>query len=182
MITEKQITSIKISDDLNEVKIGFTNVLTHESENEEEGNHIHNSYLVKGKIRPHKDFIEEMKKLRKFALELCEMDVNSKEIGDWNVCGLQIAGDIFLHQSRAVLQLAKKVNRTNKVIKFKTPQVTMFPEADEATRYASAEKLTTQIECCIEEAYNYLNGKYEDEGIQFQLFPNDPKLETHFTR
>ncbi len=183
MTTEKQITSIKINDDLNGVKIGFGYSVLLETEGEEEGNDfISNDYQIKSKLRPHKDFLDSMKQLRKHGLEICEMSVDSKELKEWTVAGFKIAGDMILHKSRVVLEMSKKVQRTNKIIKFKTPQVTMFPEKEDELRYAEAEKLTVLIEGVIAEAWAYLNGKFEDTDIQLKLFENSQKLETNFTQ
>lgn len=182
MITEKQITSVKIEDDLNGVKIGFGYSTMVENEDSGDNNFSPIDHGIKAQLRPHKDFVDAMKSLRKYGLEICEMTVDSKEIKDWSVLGFKIVGDMTLHKSRVVLEMAKKVQRTNKIIKFRTPQVTMFPEKEDTERYAEAEKLTRLIEQVITEAWAYLNGKFEDQEIQLKLFENSPKLETNFTR
>jgi hypothetical protein len=183
MTTEKQITSIKIDDDLNGVKIGFGHSILMKSESiEEEAETLSTQYQVKAKLRPHKDFVDAMKSLRKHGFEICEMTVDAKEIKQWTVLGFKIAGDMLLHKSRVVLEMGKKVDRTNKIIKFKTPQVNMFPEADEESRFHDAEKLTGLIESVIEEAWAYLNGKFEDTDLQMKLFETNQKLETNFVR
>jgi hypothetical protein len=183
MTTEKQITSIKIDDDLNGVKIGFGySVLSETESQEEENDFIPTQYHIKSKLRPHKDFIDSMKQLRKHGLEICEMAVDSKELKEWTVAGFKIAGDMILHKSRVVLEMSKKVQRTNKIIKFKTPQVTMFPEKEDELRYVDAEKLTVLIEAVIDQAWAYLNGKFEDSDIQLKLFETSPRLETNFTQ
>lgn len=184
MITEKQIQSIKLSDDHNEVEVSFVNTITPESDSEEIGEESKKQIeqYFYSKIRPHKDFIDAFKKLRKAALEICDIEVSNKSLSDWNVSGVKIAGDMFLHQSRVILTLSKIVNMTNKVIKFKTPQVTMFPEMEDTERFSGAEALTKQIESLIDETWAYLNGKFEDEEMQLELFHSEPKHETHFTQ
>lgn len=175
-ITEKQITSIKIFPDHSKVKIAWiTNVQADEPEEEDEGGRTSNDFSVLGRHRPHKDFVEAMKTLRKYALEIADIDVDNKSIKDWTVCEVQISGDMILNKSRAVMTLAKKVEWSGKVIQFKVSQVTMFPRKDETSRYYNAEKMTKQIEVCIEEAWAYLNGKFEEEiNPQLALFHTGP--------
>ena len=110
------------------------------------------------------------------------MKVESTDIAYWMVTGIDIKGDMELHQSRVVMTLTKQVPRTGKEITFKTPQVTMFPEKDDPKRYHDAETLTKLIEAACEEATEYLNGKYDNEGAQIPLFPSEDKLQTNFTQ
>jgi hypothetical protein len=169
----KQIRSIKIKGDLSSVSIGFEEAKEIEGD-EEEDVVIKNHYSVKSKYRPHKDFTDAMKKLRKNALEVCEITVDSKSIGDWNVSGLSVAGDMEMKQSRVILTVTKTVKKTGKEISFKTPQVTMFPEKDEENRYHNAEELTKGIVKAIEEAMKYMGGKYDDSAEdQLPLFTFD---------
>jgi hypothetical protein len=190
MNTEKkhrQITKIKLSKDLNKVIIQFTELEETEfgnGEEDEEGSsvlpHVH---TILGRHRPAKDFIDAMKGLRKFALDSNEMTVDSKELPLWTVSTVDIAGDMFLKQSRVVLTLAKMVKRTGKVSEMKLGQITMYPEGDDPTAYKDADKLTKAIEVAIVEAWEYLNGKYDDADLsQLPLFPTEKKLETNFDR
>lgn len=164
----RQIRQVKIKPDLSEVQIKFVEV--GEIASEEEDDVITNEFSTKSKIRPHKDFVDAMKKLRKLALDVCEMPIDSKQVIFWNVIGISIQGDMSMHQSRIVMTLAKQVKRTNKMISFKTPQVTMFPEKDDESRYGKAEELTKLVEEVCSEAMLYLTGKYEEEGGQLPLF------------
>jgi len=176
--TDKQIKKIKLHPDLSKVRIEWDNLVTSTEAEDEESKPLKNEYGVTGRYKPRKEFVDTMKKLRKFGHELCGMTVESKEIGDWTVSEVSFAGDVLLKQSRAVLKLSKETP-TGKLIDFKCPQVTMYPEKDDESRYTGAEKMSVILEDLIEEAWLYLNGEYADEG-QLPLFQTEPKLQTNF--
>ncbi len=177
---DRQILGIKITPDFNTVKIKLASIVSVDAAGEEEAdNHIGNQFVITGKHRPHKDFVDAMKQLRKPGLELLE--INTDSVTDWTCQEISISGDVVMKQSRAVLTLAKRVKRTDKVATIKTPQATMYPTKEDEQRYAGAEKMSKQIESCINEAVAYLNGKYETEDGQLALFPFK-QLETHFQK
>ena len=177
---DRQITGIKIMPDLNTVRIKLASIVSSDGEGEEDAeNIIGNQFVITGKHRPHKDFVDAMKKLRKSGLELLEIVTES--VTDWTVQEVSISGDIVMHQSRVVMTLGKKVKRTDKVATIKTPQTAMYPEKEDDQRYAGAEAMSKQIETCIDEAIAYLNGKYETDDGQLPLFPFE-QLETNFTK
>lgn len=187
-LTDKQLTKLKLSADLNEVTIEFTDTITnHTAAEDEEGidreEKIQNFYKVVGARRPHKNLSDSMKSLRKHALALCGIEVSSKHIGDWTVSEISITGDMTLRQSRCIMKLAKECP-TGKVVEFKVPQVTMYPIQDEEQRYHDAEKMSVTIEDIVEEAWAYLAGRYETEvsGQLPLMFAIEPKLETNFTQ
>lgn len=181
----RQITSISIDKDL-AVKIGISEVAPitspgviidskskgngaeddDDDKDDEGGAFIATGYTIDSQRRAHKDFVDAMKSLRKFALDLCEIDVDSKLIGAYTVCKVKIDGDVDKKQSRAVMTLAKTVKSTDKIVKIgPTRQVTMYGESD----YGKAEAMSKAIESCIDEAYAYLAGKAE-ESDQLPLF------------
>jgi len=131
---ERQITGIKIDAEEN-VEISFSEIVplpekgngTEEEEDDEPGV-LTNEYTGKFAPKPHKDFTDAMKNLRKLALDVCEMEVGS--VVDYNVSGIKISGDLLKRQSRVVLTVSKYVKRTDKVISWKTPQITMYGESD----------------------------------------------------
>lgn len=183
----RQITKIKIASDFNQALISFTEQEETEfadGEEDETGSVVvPHEHSIKGRHRPHKEFIDSMKGLRKFALDANEISVDSKEIGDWNVSTIQIAGDMFLKQSRVVMTLAKTVKRTGKVCEMKTTQITMYPEPDDVSAYKDADKLTRKIEEVIMEAWEYLNGKYDESDFsQLPLFATEKPLELNFDK
>lgn len=166
-VKEKQLRSVKIGSE-SEVSVKFVEIITIAPEHEDgESTHITNEYSVKSPQRPHSDLTDTLKKLRKHALEICEINVDSKEIADWSISGVKIAGDVALEQSRVVLTLAKDVKRTGKTIHFETPQVTMYGESE----YEGAEKMAAVIEDLIEEVWSYLNGTKVESSSQLALFP-----------
>lgn len=188
-----ELTKIKMAKDLSKVFIAWNKTTSTEKllgngteedgEDESEKVDANHEYTVKGKHRPHKDFVDSMKSLRKFALELYEVEIESTKIASWNVFEIAIAGDVFLKKSRATFILAHLIKATGKYAETKLSQVTMYPEKDETDRYHNAEKMSKAIEKCIEEAFKYLNGKYEeDDPDQLPLFSHDEKLELHFTK
>lgn len=180
---KRQITSIGIDADL-AVSIGFTEIVPNESEDlkiidpkskgngtdgEEEVEEMEEtparviSHTVDAPYRPHKDFIEAIRGLKKHVLAICEMP----GLSDFSVCKLNIDGDVLLRQSRVVMTVSKHVKSTDKEIKFKTPQVTMYGESE----YAGAEAMSKVINEVIDEAWKYIDGKYSpEEGKQLPLF------------
>ncbi len=168
MEIEKKLRVLKLSNDM-DVSIKFEEVLTTESEHEDgENGIIGNIFTVDSKHKPHKDLIDGMKKLRKYALEVCEIPVDNKETPKWIVSKIKISGDVLSQTSRVVMTVSKEV-KTGKVISITTPQVTMYPTAEDKVPYQNADKMTAEIESVINEVWLYLNGKYETEG-QLPLF------------
>lgn len=173
-LQQKQLRKLKISAELDLVEIDFDvmnlNDVGESEEGEDESTARPNEYKTKSSNSPHKDMVDSMKKLRKFALEICELTVDSKDLNQWTVSGIKIDGDTLMKQSRVTMTLSKLVKSTGKVISFKTPQCTMYPENEEGVKYHNADKMTAIIEDIIEETYSYLGGKYEHKG-QLPLFP-----------
>ena len=183
MVEEKQFRSLRISPDLDEVKITFEKITTKEIIEGEDENQIKgHKYSITGKISPHKDLTDLMKKLRKYALAVNEIEVDSKDMPKWTVQAISISGDYLLKKSRCIMTLSKEVKRTGKVAIMKTSQVTMYPQMDEDNRFEDAEKMSEIIEAVIEETWLYLNGKSADDDNQLALFPNEVKLETNFVK
>lgn len=162
----QQIRKIAI-DAKGKVKIDFVEITAGEEiPDQEEPNVIVNEYFVKSPRKAHKDLLDSMKKLRKFALEICEMIFETKALTFYDICAIKINGDIALRQSRVILTVSKEVRRTGKEIKFKTPEVTMYGDSE----YERASEMAKVIENVIKEAQLYLGGKCAD-GDQLPLFP-----------
>ncbi len=185
METKRQIQKITMNADCDEFKIVFA-ALTGEQDfegEEEEGEG--EGIKVRPRVysarsgsndMPHKDFIDAMKKLRKFAFEIAEMTVDSKELPSWTVSEIKISGDYTNKQSRVIMKLAHYVKATKKVIPLgPLPQVTMYPQKDDAVKYHNAGAMTKQIEEVIMEAWLYLNGKFDQKG-QLPIFETGPIL------
>jgi hypothetical protein len=170
MTQEKQPRKIKISPELDSVEIHFDVVTSNDSEESEDAPAKPHSYKVKSPNRPHKDFVDCMKKLRKHALELCEIAVDSKDINQWGISEVKVDGDYLLQQCRITMTLFKLVKSTGKIIQIKTPQCTLYPQSDDSVKYANADKLQAVFEDLVEEAYSYLSGKMDEQG-QMPLFP-----------
>lgn len=184
MTNERNITMIQMSADLSTVRIGFSSQVSKDVEGEEEAeNLVGNQYTITSHHRPNGDFVDAMKKLRKFCLEVSEIEVDAKKLPKWFVTQLKISGDIVMRKSRVQFVLSKQIEKTGKQLKVgPTPQVTMYPEKDDSQRYHNAEAMSKQIEVCIDEAIAYLNGKYEDEdNNQLPLFPWE-NLQTTFDK
>lgn len=177
---EKQLRQITVSEE-GRIKLIFAEVAHIASENQGEDSEEDfvdvNEFTVKSMHLPHKDLLESMKKLRKFALESQEIEITTKELTTWNVSGVKISGDVLEKKSRVVLTLSKKVKRTGKFIHFSTGQVTMYPEKEDASAYHNADKMTVIIEDLIEECWSYLDGTKTGEEkkkgvVQMPLFPD----------
>ena len=164
--SDRQITGIAITAK-GKIKITFNEITEIPPvEGAEESTTDVNEYSIKTKRKPHKDLLDAMKKLRKDALAICEMNFDGKAIGSLNVIGIKITGDIVLRQSRVVMTIAKEVKRTGKQIEWSTPQVTMYGESE----YEKAEEMSKLIQALIDETWAYLDGKCEGES-QLPLFP-----------
>lgn len=171
---EKQLRQVVLSPD-GDVKVKFAEVVTGPANELEtdmgESTVRSNIFTVESSNRPHKDLVDSMKKLRKFALEICEMDIPAaKQLSNFTVSAIKISGDLTMKQSRVVLTLSKLIERTGKVVKIVGPQTTMYGESE----YDKAEQMTPIIEDVVEEVWSYLNGKYAEE-VENQL----PLFERH---
>lgn len=166
---DRRISGISINAK-GKVSIAFSEVITLPPvEGEDESETSANEYTVRSPNRPHKDFLDAMKKLRKDALAIGELNFDAKSITSMTVSDIKISGDMVMKQSRVQMTLAKEVKRTGKRIKIgPLPQVTMYGE--EASEYDNAEAMTQLIEAVVEEAWLYLGGKCEGEE-QLPLFP-----------
>lgn len=176
MEIEKKLRVLNISADL-EVSVTFDEVITTEAEGQDdEAGVINNSFFVKSKHTPHKDFTDALKKLRPFALEICEMSSDTKEKSSWAVTSIKISGDLLMKTSRVVLMLGKEL-KGGKILKVgPSPQVTMYPTAEEKVPYHNADKMANAIEAIEREVWLYLGGKYEQSG-QIALFPEKEAVE-----
>ncbi len=176
---EKQLRYLAITDEY--VKIAFveSDFIAGSGEGEEQDDDKVQEHLftVKSMLRPHKDLSDSMKKLRRLALEVLEINLaETKDYSAWNVTAINIAGSVTLQKCRLVMTLSKKVKLTGKECPIKTPQITLFPDAEDKVKFPFADKIAPIIEDIIEECWSYLNGKSEDEG-QYALFPNRELIE-----
>lgn len=177
MVTEIIINQVVMSADLNKVEVYWTRRCIIEGVNGADNKVNDTPFWVGGNYRPHKTFVDKMKELRKFCLELVEIEVDTKALPNWTVGTLKIQGDLVMKQSRAVMILAKKIKFTGKVTYMNVPQVTMYPSMDDKDRYHNAEKMTEVIEAVVRESEAYINGKYETEDEdQLALFPKEAVL------
>lgn len=165
--SDRQITGITITAK-GKVKISFVQITEIEpAEGEEASTTSVNEYSITSPNRPHKDFLDALKKLRKDAFAIAELNIDSKAQGAYTISSIRISGDIVLRQSRVVMTLAKEIKSTGKILKIgPLPQITMYGESE----YPKAEEMSKLIEAAIEEAWLYLGGKSEGE-TQLALFP-----------
>ena len=162
---EKQIRSISISPK-GKVTVKIDVVITHPLQpGQEDNDQTIRKLQVQSPDEPHSDFTNALKALRKPALELVEVEVERDRLNTYTVSGITIAGDMALHQSRVELTIAHQVKRTGKVVELETGEVTMYGESD----YPGMESMTKQIEKVIDEAWEYINGKFATSN-QLPLF------------
>lgn len=164
---DKQLSFVEITDSMR-VNIHFSKLITKPlTDGDSENETLDIVHKVSSKIRPHKDLVNAMKRLRKIALEICEMpEPESKELQDYTVSAVKIHGDMFLRKSRATLTIAKKVKRTGKIVKIVTPQTVMYGQSD----YHQADTMAQMIEEVVKEAWAYIETGKCDEGDQLPLF------------
>lgn len=126
-------------------------------------------YSVSAPDRPHKDLFDCLGSLKKLGLEVCEIGISGKELATWGVTGIKIAGDMLLRKSRVQLRITKYVKRSKKSLHMWSPQVTMYPDAEEKVLFANVDKLTEGIESLLTEIEKFIDGKGEKAG-QLPLF------------
>lgn len=147
----RQIRSITMKPDLSHTSVEFEYAV----EGEEEDDDVVSDRVASSK-RPNKEFIDAMKLLRKLALDICESTPNAKEFPMWRVTTVKIAGSIALKTARVSFKLSKGVERTAKEVLFgPTPQITMYPEKEDESRYLKAEELAKLVEKVCDEALAY---------------------------
>ena len=176
---EKQLRSLSISDEFVKITFVEADYIAASNENEEEDDKVsEHLFSVRSAIRPHKDLTDAMKKLRKLGLEALEINVaDAKDVHQWDCVAINIAGSITLQKSRLIMTLEKNVKATGKGAKIKTGQITMYPDAEDKVKFPFADKLTPLIEDVCREAFEYLNGKTDDDGTQYVLFPEGQLVE-----
>lgn len=169
MERERQLLNLKIAEDLNYVKIKFSEIDPEETDDPEDIDI--NKFTAESTRRPHKDFVDSLKKLRKHGLAILgiKLDDEAKQLRNWTVSAIKISGDMLLKQSRVVMTLSLRSDLTGKITPIKVSQVTMYPKADEKVKYHDADKMTAVIEEISQEAWSYIfKGKYE-KGTNPQL-------------
>jgi len=164
----RQLRKISI-DAKGKVKIDFVELSVtkeHETGDEmAEDETVVNEYSVRSPHAPHKDLLDSMKKLRKFALEICEMIFETKALTFYDISAIKINGDVAMKQSRVIFTISKEVRRTGKFVKIVTPETTMYGESE----YERAAEMSKLVEVVIQEALMYLDGKGAQDS-QMKLF------------
>lgn len=166
--SEKQLSYIEVTAK-NRVKLHFAYLITEPIENTDDVENEMNDIIQKidSRIPPPQSLINSMKKLRKIALDICEMPIpESHEISDYTVSAVKIAGDMVLRKSRAVLTIAKTVKRTGKIVHIVTPQVAMYSNSD----YPKHEEMSKLIEEVVNEAWVYYEIIESRRKTQLPLF------------
>lgn len=178
--SSKNLKSVKIDTDLNKVHVSFSETIVLEPLPGEDANR---EYVIPHKasppIRPHKDLIDCLKKLRKPAIDHLGINLAdpAKDIKEFTVLSIKIIGSVDLKQSRVKIGLSKKVDHLNEVVDLDVPWFTMYPSEEEKAKYPNAEKVAPIVEDIVEEVWSYLfNGKFDDsQGMdlkQLALFSN----------
>lgn len=165
MNKERQLRKLKVSPDLNEVAVDWVEVRTHETQDGSESEIKKPKHRTVGDYRPHKDLVNKLKKLRKHGLDMLGIELAdmSKDLGKWSVLQIKIDGDLLLKQSRLKIVLGIKNDKTGKVSKIETQQMTMYPAVDDAAKYHAADEVARIMEEIQEEVWLYCEGKFESE-------------------
>lgn len=120
--------------------------------------------IIKTNIRPHKDFVDAMKKLRKLALDIISLKADAKEIGDYFVTELKIVGNAEMHQSRCSMKLTRQLEKLGTRVNIPIPSIKMYPEKEDVTAYPKHEELVVAVREACNEAMKFVQGKYEVNG------------------
>lgn len=162
------LKKIKI-DSKENVELIFEERVTVAPEGDEEASReIRNVYVATCQHKPHKDLLEAVLGLRKYALEICEFPSDAPTRNQFTVASMVISGDMELQNSRVMFSLSKWIKSRGKTVNIATPQTMMFGD-----EYAKAAEMTKQIEKVIQEAWLYLSGK---NGEKIQLAFNFPVM------
>lgn len=170
---EREFRSISISPK-DEITVKFDGLIfTAGEEGNEEGaddNENRRMYSVRSNEAFHKELKENLLKLKKFVLGLCEVEIGTEELRTWSVSELTVTGSIDMKKSRAQFKLAKLVRRTKKIVSLgPVPQFTMYPiDEEKPLAPADTDKITTLIEQTVEEIWDYIDGVHSE---QLALFP-----------
>lgn len=117
---------------------------------------------------PHQDLLSAMKNMREDGMMLNDDDPRETENRKkYTVVGLDIRGNMEMKQARAVLTLGKFIKRTNKINTTKLSEVTLYGQSE----YEHAERLAQRVEKAIDEATQFMYGKFADSNPnQLALF------------
>lgn len=164
--TDKQFKSVKITPDLNKVQVKFIEKIIMEPlPGQDDSQEYHIPHQCTPPFRPHKDLIESLKKLRRPALDFIGINLAdvSKDVKEFTVLSIKIAGNMDLKQSRVTIILAKKVDKLDELVEFPIPQIIMYPNEEEKVTYWNSDKIAPIVEDIVEEVWSYLyHGKFDD--------------------
>lgn len=165
MNKERQLRKLQIAATLNKVTIDWIEVRTYESKDGGDSVIKKPHHRTTGDYRPHKDLVNKLKKLRKHALDMLGIELSdmSKDLSKWMALEIKIDGDLLLKQSRLKITLGVKNEKTGKVSKIQTQQMTMYPAQDDASKYHAADEVAKIVEEIQTETWLYCEGKFEDE-------------------
>jgi hypothetical protein len=171
------LKSVKLESDFSKVHVKWTETIILEPAPGEDANREYRiPHQASPPIRPHKDLIDSLKKLRKFALAHLDISLKdeSKDIKEFNVLSLNVNGSIDLKQARVKIGLVKKVDRINDIVDMPKPEFLLYPSDEEKAKYLDADKVAAIVEDIQEEVWSYLfSGKFDEslpESKQLFLF------------
>lgn len=151
------------------VLIEFTKRVTMPATGEEDSIDHDIVIKVKSPHRPHKDLESAIKKLKKHALALFELQVENDK--DFSITGMKVSGDIDMQTARVELILGKTIQRTDKIVGIPVGQISLYAndEDEGGSEYEGIDDLVKCVEKLNEEVFLYIDGKFADE-IQLPLF------------
>lgn len=166
MNKERQLRRLKISPDLNYVKVNYIEIRTHEAKGDNESVVKRPKFTGEGDYRPHKDLLNKLTMLRKYGLEMLGIELAdaAKDLSKWSILELKLDGDHTTKKSRLRIVLGIQNEKTKKVSKIETQQVTLYPAQDDASKYHNADKVAQLVNDLIPEVWLYCEGKFEDEA------------------
>lgn len=112
-------------------------------------------HRLEGNAGPHPDLIRAMRKLRKAALQICDIE-DLPHLEDYTVTGLSLSGEE--DETQAVITVSKQVEWSGKAYTFNTP-ATALADNERFGDSAKLDKLCREVEL---EALAYVDGKHAD--------------------
>lgn len=168
--TEKQMLKVKFEDQGNDgvtLVWNETHFVTKKDEKDEVVAEDKNiiSHSITGDYRPHKDFVDAMKMLRKHVIGICEIG-NFKNFEKIRINGISLSNIEDEEKAKVIISAGKELE-TGDVWNFVTPGVQL---ADNP-KYGDSKQLDEFCNTIVKEAWEYISGKHAENpqlSLQFE--------------
>lgn len=153
----KRIEKIKMSDE--GTTIHWTETIMTETYNDanelqsEDKNFIH--HAPESDFRPHKDFMDAMKMLRKPVIDICELG-DYKHFDKYRIYGVSFSGE--QDEAKVIISFGKEVDWSGLVFNSNTPLTPLYDQ----DKFQGAAQLDKFCAAILREAWLYIDGKHAE--------------------